>query len=256
MREIISIHLGQAGSQVGNSCWELFTLEHEIQPNGLRSYEASPNTSSGTFFSEVGSGKFVPRSVFFDLEPSVIDEIRIGPYRQLFHPNNLISGKEDAANNYARGRYTVGREALDLCLERILKLAENCEGLQGFMVFNSVGGGTGSGFGSLLLERLSADYSKKPKLGFTIYSSPQISNVVVEPYNSILATHSLIEHLDVSVLLDNQAIYDITSRNLDVERPSYTNLNRLIAQLISSLTTNLRFNGNVLNVDINEFQTN
>ena len=79
---------------------------------------------------------------------------------------------------------------------------------------------------------------------------------MVEPYNSILATHSLIEHLDVSVLLDNQAIYDITSRNLDVERPSYTNLNRLIAQLISSLTTNLRFNGNVLNVDINEFQTN
>lgn len=54
------------------------------------------------------------------------------------------------------------------------KLADNCTGLQGFLVFNAVGGGTGSGLGSLLLERLSVDYGKKSKLGFTIYPSPQV----------------------------------------------------------------------------------
>lgn len=59
-----------------------------------------------TFFSETGSGKHVPRAVFVDLEPTVIDEVRTGPYRQLFHPEQLISGKEDAANNFARGHYT------------------------------------------------------------------------------------------------------------------------------------------------------
>src|SRR5436305_1374570 len=59
-----------------------------------------------TFFSETGSGKHVPRAVFVDLEPTVVDEVRTGTYRQLFHPEQLIGGKEDAANNFARGHYT------------------------------------------------------------------------------------------------------------------------------------------------------
>jgi hypothetical protein len=56
-----------------------------------------------TFFSETGAGKHVPRCVMVDLEPTVVDEVRTGTYRQLFHPEQLISGKEDAANNFARG---------------------------------------------------------------------------------------------------------------------------------------------------------
>jgi len=125
----------------------------------------------------------------------------------------------------------VGKEIVDLCLDRIRKLADNCTGLQGFLVFNAVGGGTGSGLGSLLLERLSVDYGKKSKLGFTVYPSPQVSTSVVEPYNSVLSTHSLLEHTDVSILLDNEAIYDICRRSLDIERPTYTNLNRLVSQV-------------------------
>ena len=48
----------------------------------------------------------MPRALFVDLEPSVIDEVRNGPYRQLFHPEQLIYGKEDVPNNFARGHYT------------------------------------------------------------------------------------------------------------------------------------------------------
>ncbi|KAI7749196.1 hypothetical protein M8C21_028251 [Ambrosia artemisiifolia] len=258
MREIISIHIGQAGIQVGNSCWELYCLEHGIQPDGMMPSDETVGVGHdafNTFFSETSAGKHVPRAIFVDLEPTVIDEVRTGTYRQLFHPEQLISGKEDAANNFARGHYTVGKEIVDLCLDRVRKLADNCTGLQGFLVFNAVGGGTGSGLGSLLLERLSVDYGKKSKLGFTIYPSPQVSTAVVEPYNSVLSTHSLLEHTDVAVLLDNEAIYDICRKSLDIERPTYTNLNRLISQIISSLTTSLRFDG-AINVDITEFQTN
>lgn len=64
--------------------------------------DVSGETSFGTFFQETGTGQYVPRSVFVDLEPTVIDEIRNGPYRKLFHPEQMITGKEDAANNYAR----------------------------------------------------------------------------------------------------------------------------------------------------------
>uniref|UniRef100_A0A452ZMJ6 Tubulin alpha chain n=1 Tax=Aegilops tauschii subsp. strangulata TaxID=200361 RepID=A0A452ZMJ6_AEGTS len=236
MRECISIHIGQAGIQVGNACWELYCLEHGIQPDGQMPGDKTVgggDDAFNTFFSETGAGKHVPRAVFVDLEPTVIDEVRTGAYRQLFHPEQLISGKEDAANNFARGHYTIGKEIVDLCLDRIRKLSDNCTGLQGFLVFNAVGGGTGSGLGSLLLERLSVDYGKKSKLGFTVYPSPQVSTSVVEPYNSVLSTHSLLEHTDVSILLDNEAIYDICRRSLDIERPTYTNLNRLVSQVQS-----------------------
>ena len=84
----------------------------------------------------------------------MIDEVRTGTYRQLFHPEQLISGKEDAANNFARGHYTIGKEIVDLVLDRIRKLADNCTGLQGFLIFNAAGGGTGSGLGCLMLEDL------------------------------------------------------------------------------------------------------
>jgi tubulin alpha len=76
-----------------------------------------------TFFTETGKGKYVPRSIFVDLDPSPIDEIRNGDYRQLFHPELLISGKEDAANNYARGHYTIGKEMVGTVLDRIRRVA-------------------------------------------------------------------------------------------------------------------------------------
>jgi len=255
---VISIHIGQAGVQVGNSCWELYCLEHGLNKDGtpeVGKYQQSKGDTFETFFHETGSGKHVPRCVYIDLEPTVIDEVRTGEYKKLFASDQLISGKEDAANNYARGHYTVGKEVIDVTLDRIRKLADQCSGLQGFMVFHSVGGGTGSGFGSLLLERLSFDYGKKSKLDFCVYPSPHLSTAVVEPYNSTLATHALLEHTDVAFMLDNEAIYDICKRSLGIERPTYQNLNRIIAQVISSLTASLRFNG-ALNVDINEFQVN
>ena len=172
---------------------------------------------------------------------SVIDSVRTGPYKQLFHPEQMITGKEDAANNYARGHYTIGKEVIDQVLDRIRKLSDNCSGLQGFMIFHSFGGGTGSGFTSLLMERLSVDYGKKAKLEFAIYPAPRVSTAVVEPYNAVLTTHTTLEHSDCAFMVDNEAIYDLCTKKLGVERPTYTNLNRLIAQVVSSITGKLLF---------------
>ncbi|KAH7887586.1 tubulin alpha [Phlebopus sp. FC_14] len=257
MREVISVHVGQAGVQIGNACWELYTVEHGLSPDG-RLIEGSPSSNDAgfsTFFSETSSGKHVPRSLYIDLEPNVIDEVRTGTYRSLFHPETLVTGKEDAASNYARGHYTIGKEQIDNVMDKVRRLADNCAGLQGFFVFHSFGGGTGSGFGALILERLSTDYGKKSKLEFSVYPAPTMANSVVEPYNSVLTTHTTLEHSDCSFMVDNEAIYDICKRNLNITSPSFTNLNRLIAQVVSSITASLRFDGS-LNVDLNEFQTN
>ena len=96
-RECISIHIGQAGCQIGNACWELYCLEHGIQPDGQMPSDkaiGAGDDSFNTFFSETGAGKHVPRAVFVDLEPTVVDEVRTGTYRQLFHPEQLITGTE------------------------------------------------------------------------------------------------------------------------------------------------------------------
>merc|ERR1712079_592331 len=132
---------------------------------------------------------------------------------------------------------------------------DNCDNVQGFVVNHSVGGGSGSGLGALILERIAVDYRKKSKLGFEVYPSPTISTCVVEPYNALLTTHWLLDHTEISVLLDNEAIYEICQKNLDIKRPSYDTLNRMIAKAVSSMTASLRFEGE-LNVDLNEFQTN
>lgn len=106
-----------------------------------------------------------------------------------------------------------------------------------------------------MMERLAVDYGKKSKIEFAIYPCPQISTAVVEPYNALLACHSTLELSDCAFMVDNEAIYDVTRRFLDIERPTYTNLNRLLAQVVSSITASLRFDGAV-NVDFSEFQTN
>ena len=85
----------------------------------------------------------------------------------------MITGKEDAANNYARGHYTIGKELIDVTVDKLRRVTDQCSGLQGFIVFHSYGGGTGSGFTSLLMERLSMDFGKKSKLEFAIYPAPQ-----------------------------------------------------------------------------------
>lgn len=257
MHECLSLHIGQAGVQIGNACWELYCLEHGIQASGERvdSGWSYCTKADETFFTETSSGACVPRALFVDLEPTVIDEIRRGAYRSLFHPDCLITGMEDAANNYARGHYTIGKELVSRVVENVTKLIEQCDQPQGFLVFHSFGGGTGSGFVSLLLEHLANECQKQSKLLFSVYPSPRISTAVVEPYNTVLCMHGLRGSADCNFIADNEAIYEICRRSLDIERPSYTSLNRLIGQILSSITASLRFDG-ALNVDLTEFQTN
>ena len=101
----------------------------------------------------------------------------------------------------ARGHYTVGKDLIDPVLDKVRRLADNCSGLQGFFVFHSFGGGTGSGFGALLLEKLFQDYGKKSKLEFCVYPAPQLSSSVVEPYNAVLTTHATLEFSDCSFMV-------------------------------------------------------
>uniref|UniRef100_A0AAG5CU98 Tubulin alpha chain n=1 Tax=Anopheles atroparvus TaxID=41427 RepID=A0AAG5CU98_ANOAO len=254
-REILQLHVGQAGVQMASACWELFCLEHGIYANGEFCDCSKADADCSAFFSCDRVRRCVPRVLLLDLEPSVVDEVRIGAYRELFHPGTLLTGSEDAASNFARGHYRLGQTLIEPAMDRVRRLAEGCCSLQGFMMFHSVGGGTGAGLGTLLLERLGEEFGKAARIEFNIFPSPRISPVIVEPYNAILASHAAMEHSDCTIVLDNEALYEVCDRSLHVPEPTYTNLNRLVAQAVSCITASLRFTG-AINVDLLEFQTN
>ncbi|CAF3559309.1 unnamed protein product [Rotaria sp. Silwood1] len=253
MKEIICLHVGQAGCQIGHACWELFCLEHGIQPDGTLSLNDT-DQSILTFFEDIGH-KYTPRMLYIDLETTVLDEVRTGTYRQLFHPDRIISGKEDAASNYARGYFTIGNELINHVLDQIRRLTNQCHSLQGFIIFHSFGGGTGSGFTSLLMEHLNIDYNKKTHFEFAVFPSPKLSTIITEPYNTVLNTHIGLEYADCVFIVDNEALWDICTNLLDIKKANFVNINRLISQVISNITAGNRFkNENTTNFI--EFQTN
>ena len=93
-RECISIHVGQAGVQMGNACWELYCLEHGIHPNGHLICDKPMIVNNGdesynTFFSETSAGKHVPRAIYVDLEPSVVGTA-LSLHKERIHRKNLI----------------------------------------------------------------------------------------------------------------------------------------------------------------------
>lgn len=94
----------------------------------------------------------------------------------------------------------------------------------------------------MLMEELNERYGRKSKLEVTIYPSPTISTAVVEPYNAVLTSHVTLNDSDCSFMVDNEALYDVCRKKLDLERPTYLNLNQLIGQLVSSITASLRYN--------------
>lgn len=272
-REVISIHVGGAGCNLGEALWELFCVEHGIDPEGKQAvvnhYGQKQDVLQKNFFSnDKASGRMVPRSIFLDLEPrahldpnrlqvshrSAIDKIRTGRFKKLFEPEQLLSYKSEALT-FGEGYYS---EFIEESLDGIRTISERCDSMQGFMIFNAISGGTGSGFASVLLERLADEYDRKAKLAYSIYPTEYehpLSKSIIEPYNAVLHLSKLIHHVDISFTLDNSAIYKLCQERMRIERPTYGNLNRVIAQVISSLTISLRRQSD-FNIDINEYQTN
>ena len=125
-------------------------------------------------------GKYVPRAVLLDLEPGTMDSVRSGPFGQLFRPDNFVFGQSGAGNNWAKGHYTEGAELVDSVLDVVRKESENCDCLQGFQLTHSLGGGTGSGMGTLLISKIREEYPDRIMNTFSVVPSPKVSNIILQ----------------------------------------------------------------------------
>jgi tubulin beta len=256
MREIVHIQCGQCGNQIGAKFWEVISQEHGLDQNGI--YVGNNELQMermNVYFNEAAGGKFVPRAVLVDLEPGVIDSVRSSPHGGLFRPDNFVFGQNGAGNNWAKGHYTEGAEMVDSVLDVVRKEAEGTDCLQGFQMTHSLGGGTGSGLGTLLISRIREEYPDRMMCTFSVVPSPKVSDTVVEPYNATLSVHQLVENADEVMCIDNEALYDICFRTLKLTTPNYGDLNHLVSAVMSGITCSLRFPGQ-LNADLRKLAVN
>ncbi|CEO98907.1 hypothetical protein PBRA_007021 [Plasmodiophora brassicae] len=256
MREIVHIQAGQCGNQIGSKFWEVISDEHGIDPTG--SYHGDSDLQLeriNVYFNEATGGRYVPRAILLDLEPGTMDSVRAGPFGQLFRPDNFVFGQSGAGNNWAKGHYTEGAELIDSVLDTVRKEAEGCDCLQGFQITHSLGGGTGSGMGTLLISKIREEYPDRMMATFSVFPSPKVSDTVVEPYNATLSVHQLVENSDESFVIDNEALYDICFRTLKLTTPTYGDLNHLVSAAMSGITCCLRFPGQ-LNADLRKLAVN
>lgn len=243
-REIITIQTGQCGNQIGAEFWEQLCQEHGIRNDGmLEDFATSGNDRKDVFFYQADDDHYIPRSILVDLEPRVINNILESRFGNLYNPENIYLSKDGsgAGNNWANG-YSQGETLCEDILEMLDREADNSDSLEGFNLLHSIAGGTGSGLGSFLLERLSDRYPKKLLQTYSVFpNNEDSSDVVVQPYNSLLALKRLAKNADCVMVLDNAALTRIVADRLHVRNPDITHTNRLVSTVLSASTTTLRF---------------
>jgi len=272
VREIIHIQVGQCGNQVGTAFWEKVFEEHKLADesgkwSGDKESFADEDGDGipdelenvDVYFTQQGSDKmacnYVPRAIIVDLEPGTKEVILQKKIGKRFNPERMISGNNGAGNNWAKGHYTEGAELVEQVMGAIRKEIEICDAPQGFQLMHSLGGGTGSGMGTLLLLKVRDAYPDRITSTYSIYPSPKVSDTVVEPYNAVLSSHQLLENADETFIIDNEALYNISHNVLKIENPEYSQLNKLIAQATCGVTASIRFPG-LLNGDLRKLGVN
>ncbi len=245
-QEIICIQVGQCGNQIGANFWQAIAEEQGLDTSGKfvrtnKTVDARRRAKAEVFFRQVGADRFVPRAVLVDLEPGTLDVIKASPMGTMFKPDNFVFGNSGAGNNWAKGHYTEGAELIDQVLDAVRREVDSCRSLQGFMLFHSLGGGTGSGLGTLILRKLKDLYPKQLCVTFSVAPSAKVSDVAVEPYNAVLSLHQLIENSDLTFLVDNEGLLNIARNTLKQKTPKYPDLNWVLSHAVTGATASLRF---------------
>ncbi|TFK55014.1 tubulin-domain-containing protein [Heliocybe sulcata] len=244
-REIVTVQLGQCGNQMGSVFWQRLCAEHGISKEGiLEEWATEGGDRKDVFFYQADDEHYIPRAILVDLEPRVINNILTSPFANLYNPENIFVSKDGggAGNNWAHG-YSAGERIYEEVMEMVDREAEGSDSLEGFMLMHSIAGGTGSGLGSFLLERLNDKFPKKLIQTYSVFPNAQEGDVVVQPYNSLLTLKRLTNHADSVVVLDNGALSRISADRLHVQTPTFDQTNQLVSTVMAASTQTLRYPG-------------
>ncbi|KAH8413560.1 hypothetical protein KR009_012286 [Drosophila setifemur] len=242
--EIITLQLGQCGNQIGFEFWKRLCLEHGISPDGvLEDFATDGQDRKDVFFYQADDNHYIPRAVLLDLEPRVIQSIMSSSYAKLYNHENVFYASHGggAGNNWASG-YSQGEQYQEEVFDILDREADGSDSLEGFVLCHSIAGGTGSGMGSYVLEHLADRFPKKLIQTYSVFpNQDEISDVVVQPYNSVLTLKRLTKCADSVVVLDNTALNRIATERLHIQTPTFGQINNLVSTIMSVSTTTLRY---------------
>ncbi|XP_074176627.1 tubulin gamma-2 chain isoform X2 [Rhinolophus sinicus] len=203
-REIITLQLGQCGNQIGFEFWKQLCAEHGISPEGIVEEFATEGTDrKDVFFYQADDEHYIPRAVLLDLEPRVIHSILNSPYAKLYNPENIYLSEHGGG---AGNNWASGFSQGEKIHEDIFDIIDR------------------EADGSDSLE-------------------DEMSDVVVQPYNSLLTLKRLTQNADCVVVLDNTALNRIATDRLHIQNPSFSQINQLVSTIMSASTTTLRYPG-------------
>ncbi|SBT43809.1 tubulin epsilon chain, putative [Plasmodium ovale wallikeri] len=268
VREIIFLHVGQCGNQLGHEFWSVAIKEHlnkKInEKKELIGKYSFMNDSVSSFFEHVDENfnlsqkeSLKARAILIDTETGVASEIMKSSISPYLDENNIFTQQSGAGNNWSQGYMYYGRMYESLIDNVIRKNVEKCDSLQSFYITSSLGGGTGSGLGSYILEMLSDNY-KQIKFSNCVFPSA-CDDVITSPYNSFFALTKIHEFSNCVLPVSNDALLNILNskklKEKENDKNDYSKMNNIVANVIVNLTSSMRFEGS-LNVDINEICTN
>ena len=137
----------------------------------------------------------------------------------------------------------------------VRKESEYCDTLQGIQLTHSLGGGTGSGMGTLILSKFREFYPATILSSYSVLPSSKVSDSVIEPYNAFLSINQLLENTDETFCIDNEALFNIHHTTLKIASPKYEDLNHVISMTMSGITASLRFSS-LLNANVHKRAVN
>jgi tubulin gamma len=213
----------------------------------LESFAAGGDDRKDVFFYQADDEHYVPRALLLDLEPRVVHGIQRSSLSALFNPENVYIHPEGggAGNNWAAG-YDIAESVQETIFDMVDREAENSDSLEGFVLTHSIAGGTGSGLGSFILERINERFPKKLLQTYSVFPNQSRhgeSDVIVQPYNSVLTMKRLIKHADCVVVLDNTALTRIATDHLRLRTPTIEQMNSIVSTVMAASTTTLRYPG-------------
>ena len=233
-REIVTFQIGKTGVSLGHEFWKQISSEFYINPIGNLIKKKDAGAGVKAFFNEYRSSVYRPRTILIDLEPRTINILQKSTHKQFYDKKSICIGKKNIGNNWVTGLNQAFDNSTEIS-DIIRKNIERCDTLGGFNFFHSIGGGTGSGTTSQLLELLDQEYPKQFKNLYSIAPNQnETSDIVVQPYNSILTIRWLILYSDCVTFFENFCFEKIINQEYNDEKIYLKHINTLISKVITN----------------------
>ena len=198
-KTIITLGVGGAGSRLA------LAFMDEV----YASLSGPPTAADSPLFAVSTSGGILPRLILVDTDgragKAMADVATSGGRPFQVSSMYMTHGKDSASRSFGRAYQAHVDTRLAIVLDRVQRLIDK-HPIDGFLVFHSLAGGTGSGLGAKLVEQLAAHHAKKSIVTVSLLPSVEAQGSPLDPINAALALARIRAKASMCLLADNDAL--------------------------------------------------